>query len=405
MALEFFIDTLSVNVIMFDQFLSYFIFNEIEIAVLSVFFLICLVQVFFYLNYYRKPYSYAKKKGYDNSSYSSSKPKVSVIIASENEAEELAKNLPSILEQDYSDFEVVVVNDGSTDESEVLLQSLKLKYSHLYFTYLPYSKDNFFGRRKLALTIGIKAAKGDILLFTEPYARPVSDKWIAGMVNELSDSKEVVLGYSFYKRSKSFFNSMARFDNLLFSMQYLSMAINNKGYIGTYRNVAFKKHLFFDNKGFASHLNVENGEDVFLNQIITGDNTSVAICQDSFVETSIERYSLWKQIKKSYFLAKANIRSSAASVFGLETFSRYFFYLLLTTLVIYAIFMQHWALLGISVVLFLIRLAIQMLVVNKSAKHFYSGKFYLILILLDVLQPIYNLRFISTRNGKLRSRR
>lgn len=390
---------------MFDQFLSYFIFNEIEIAVLSVFFLISLVQVFFYLNYYRKPYSYAKKKGNDDSSSVSPNPKVSVIIASENEAEELAKNLPSILEQDYPNFEVVVVNDGSTDESEVLLQSLKLKYPHLYFTYLPYSKDNFFGRRKLALTLGIKAAKGDVLLFTEPYSRPASDKWISGMVNELSDNKEVVLGYSFYKKAKSFFNSMARFDNHLFSMQYLSMALNNKGYLGTYRNIAFKKHLFFDNKGFASHLNIENGEDVFINQIITTDNTSVAICQDSFVETSIERYSLWKQIKKSYFLTKANIRSSAASIFGLETISRYLFYLILVALIIYSILIQHWALLGISIILFLIRLAVQISVVNKSAKYFHSGKFYLILILLDVLQPIYNLRFIAIPKKKLRSRR
>lgn len=401
----FFIYHLSVDVIMLDQISSYFIFSEIEIIVLSVFFLISLVQLFFYLNYYRKPYSYAKKKRNEDASYISLKPKVSVIIASENEAEELAKNLPSILEQDYSDFEVVVVNDGSTDESEVLLQSLKLKYPHLYFTYLPYSKDNFFGRRKLALTIGIKAAKGDVLLFTEPYSRPVSDKWIAGMVNELSDNKEVVLGYSFYKKAKSFFNSMARFDNHLLSMQYLSMALTNRGYLGTYRNIAFKKHLFFDNKGFASHLNVENGEDVFINQIITSENTSVAICQDSFVETSIERYSLWKQIKKSYFLAKANIKSSATSIFGLEIFSRYLFYSILVALVTYSIFMQHWALLGISVILFLIRLAVQMSIVNKSAKYFHSGKFYLILILLDILQPIYNLRFITIPNRKLRNRR
>lgn len=390
---------------MFDEFLSYFVFDETEIVVLSVFLIIFFVQIFFYLGYYKKPYSYAKKKDNTDDIPLSSIPKVSVIIASENEAEELAKNLPSILEQDYPDFEVIVVNNGSTDESETVLQSLKLKNPHLYYTFLPYSNDNHFGRRKLALTIGIKAAKGDILLFTEPYSKPMSNKWISIMAKELPDGKEVVLGYSFYRKTKSLFNKMARFDNLFFSMQYLAMAIKNKGYIGTYRNIAFKKRLFFDNKGFAAHLNLENGEDVFINQIITPYNTAVAICQDSFIETSIERYSLWKQIKKSYFQTKANIRGSVALIFSLETFSRYLFYLILIALVTYSVFTQHWASLGITILLFLIRFIIQLLIVNKSGKYFQSGKFYLMLLFLDIFQPIYNLRFISNHRGKKVRRR
>lgn len=396
---------LNVNAIMFDEFLSYFVFDETEIVVLSVFLIIFFVQIFFYLGYYKKPYSYAKKKDNTDDIPLSSIPKVSVIIASENEAEELAKNLPSILEQDYPDFEVIVVNNGSTDESETVLQSLKLKNPHLYYTFLPYSNDNHFGRRKLALTIGIKAAKGDILLFTEPYSKPMSNKWISIMAKELPDGKEVVLGYSFYRKTKSLFNKMARFDNLFFSMQYLAMAIKNKGYIGTYRNIAFKKRLFFDNKGFAAHLNLENGEDVFINQIITPYNTAVAICQDSFIETSIERYSLWKQIKKSYFQTKANIRGSVALIFSLETFSRYLFYLILIALVTYSVFTRHWASLGITILLFLIRFIIQLLIVNKSGKYFQSGKFYLMLLFLDIFQPIYNLRFISNHRGKKVRRR
>ena len=149
---------------MVEHILSYFVFSEIEIIALSVLLVIFLIQLFFYLNYYKKPISYirqSEESGYQSSEY---KPKVSVIISSENEAGELAKNLPAILDQDYPDFEVIVVNNGSTDESDDLLLSLKLNNPHLYHTYLPYSPDKKFGRRKLAFTIGIKAAKGDILL-------------------------------------------------------------------------------------------------------------------------------------------------------------------------------------------------------------------------------------------------
>ncbi|WP_165044520.1 glycosyltransferase [Dysgonomonas sp. ZJ709] len=380
-----------------EQILSYFIFDKIEIIGLSFFFLFFLLQIFYYVIYYRKPLIYARKQEEANREgrFLENKPKVSVIIESENEAYRLEKSLPLILEQDYPDFEVIVVNNGSTDESYDLLQSLRLKYPNLYHTYVPNSSDRSFGRRKLALTLGIKAAKGDVLLFTEPYSQPVSDQWISLMVKNLKDDKEVALGYSYYRKSKSFFNRIARFDNHLFSMQYLSMAIRNKPFIGVYRNVAFRKSLFFDNKGFASFLGLESGEVVFLNQILTRENTVVVASQDSFIETNMDNSSLWKQIKKSYSSAKPHFKGKAVKIFALEYFSRYVFYLALVGLVAYSAVFQNWALLGIVLFIFLLRLILQLVVLNKSASYFCSGKFHFSLLVADVFQPIYNLKYRS----------
>ncbi|GAB6121866.1 glycosyltransferase [Dysgonomonas termitidis] len=391
---------------MVEQILHYFMFNELEIAGIVFYLLLFLIQIFFYFNYYRKPYSVVCKRDKDNHKPVCPKPKVSVIIASENAADELAENLPAILTQDYSDYEVIVVNNGSTDESETLLQSLQLKYPHLYITYLPYSNDITFGRRKLALTIGIKAAKGEVLLFTEPYSRPVSDQWISSMVEELSDEKDIVLGYSYYSRTKTFFNRIARFDNHLFSMQYISMALKNKPFTGINRNLAFRRHLFFDNKGFAAFLNLENGEDVFINQIITDSNTSVALSPDSFVESSNDRYSLWKQVKKSYSITKKHFKDKTPiNLFGLETATRYLFYLVLITLLVYSAASFHWALLGIAVFFFVLRLVIQSIIINKAARYFQSGKFHFSLILMDLLQPFYNFKFRTNHKNRATGRR
>ena len=282
------------------EILSSFEFNLTEIVGFSVFVLLFIIQLFYYFLYYRKPYRRAVKDTEDTGKAAQLMQKVSVIIISENEVDSLSENLPVILEQDFFDYEVIVVNNGSTDESDVLLRSLELRYPNLYHTYLPYSNDKKMDRRKLALTIGAKAATGDLLLFTEPYCKPVSKSWISCMVSELSSDKDVVLGYSYFKENKKFFNRLARFDNLLFNMYCICSVFNNKPYIGNYRNLLFRKYLFFDHKGYASLLNIESGEDLFISRVMNEANTSVSLVQDSFMETDIEGLSLWRQIKRSF---------------------------------------------------------------------------------------------------------
>lgn len=386
---------------MAEQILSYFTFDVTELIGMSVFLVLLFVQLFYYFNYYRKPYSYVKGLDTYDGLQETNKPKVSVIIVSENEVDSLSENLPAILEQNYPDFEVIVVNNGSTDESDELLRSLELKNPHLYHTYLPYSNDKRLGRYKLALTLGVKASKGDILLFTQPYSKPVSDNWISSMVKGLSEDKDIVLGYSYFRKSDHFYNRMARFDNHILSMQYLSMAIKGNPFVGTFRNIAFRKQLFFDNKGFASILHLENGEDIFINQIMTIYNTTVCLSQDSFVESDLE-FSLWKQIKRSYSLSRAYFKQNISLLFGFESFTRSIFYLLFFGLIAYSAVFQHWAMMGITTFIFLIRLCIQLTIMSKSAKYFKSGKFAFSLPLLDFLEPYSNIRFRTRYRGMQR---
>lgn len=387
-----------------EQFLSYFTLDVIGIALLSTLLIMLFIQIYFYLAYYKKPLSYLKQIA-DTHEEITPLPSVSVIIVAKDESENLAKCLPSILNQDYPDYEVIVVNDGSTDESEFLLKNLKREYPFLYSTFSPYSDANETIQNKvLPLTIGIKAARKDILLFTEADSLPMTNQWVKSMVNSLAD-KDIVVGYSRFTEGEDFSNKTALFDNLIFTLQYMSMAIKNKPFAGLYKNLAYRKHLFFDNKGFSATLNYDNAEEVFVNYIMTENNTAIALSQDSYVSTELDNFSHWRKIKTAYSRAKFNFKGFTGGVFSLETLSRYLFYSLTIASIVYSIISQLWVYLGAAILLFIIRYIIQIVILNKASDHFLTNRFHLSLPFLDLIQPYYNSYFSRISKSKKRRKK
>lgn len=377
-----------------QQLSDIFIFDTVELTITIILFIILLYQMFIYIRYYGKPVSWVKKrsKGEAPKPINSNQPKVSVVIEAENEAEYLSELLPQILSQDYPDFEVIVVNNGSTDETGILLERLELEHSNLYHTFLPHSRDKY-GFRKMALTLGIKAAKGDILLFIESYSRPVSNQWIKLMTEKFTEDKDIVLGYSKINKTKPFWTRIEAFDNLIFSLQYLSMALRANPFTGTYRNLAFRRNLFFENKGFSQFLYLENSEDTFINRVATKTNTAICIDKDSFTETISDIYSLWRQIKRSYSAARSCFKGSQTTLFSSEYLFRWIFLIALLVGVSLTIYNQHWAMLGIVLFILLLSLLTRSLIINKAARYFEAGKYYFSLSICSLLQPIYNIRF------------
>jgi glycosyltransferase involved in cell wall biosynthesis len=100
-------------------------------------------------------------------------PKVSVIIPTHNRAAVLRETLPPVLEQDFPDFEVIVVNDRSTDETAAVL-------SEFGDQLLPITVD--FGSPARTRNAGAAAARGEFLLFTDDDCT-VPSHWIAGMMD------------------------------------------------------------------------------------------------------------------------------------------------------------------------------------------------------------------------------
>lgn len=364
------------------------------------------IQSVYYLLIYRKPYAFEHKRDKKHSP-AEKLPSVSVVVVSKNESENLAKHLPVILEQDYPCFEVIVVNMGSTDETDVLLKALAQKYPHLYHTYVPAEAENI-NEKKLALTLGIKAARNDMLLFTEAYCVPVSDKWIREFADQFAKGKDIVLGFCKLKIDrKTAMGKFILYDNLIQGMKYLSLAILRKPFMGIGRNLAYKREIFFEEKGFSSVLNIEGGEDdLFINKISSNRNVGVTLSPESMTQSDIVNgFSVWRTLKSKYLYTKQFYKGSSSFIFGLETFSKYMFYLSVIVGIIYGIFSPNHLLMGLSAGLLLIRFVVQLFVINRNSRICGAGKYHIDLFFYDVFQPLNNIKFRKYANRRNKFRR
>jgi glycosyltransferase involved in cell wall biosynthesis len=220
------------------------------------------------------------------SAFNSEKKPVSVIVAARNEAQNLATFLPALLTQEYPDFEVIVVNDCSYDESADVLQSLQAQYTHLKVLTIE-EQPKYPTGKKFALTLAIKAAKHEVLLFTDADCRPATKNWIQGMQQQYINKTELVLGYSSYQRAPGLLNALIRFDTVLTAMHYFGHALRNKAYMGVGRNLSYLRTLFFFHKGFVAHIKHHSGDDsLFVNAAATADNVRISLDPDTFILTT-----------------------------------------------------------------------------------------------------------------------
>jgi biofilm PGA synthesis N-glycosyltransferase PgaC len=309
---------------------------------------------------------------------------VSVIISARNEAQNLQTYLPFILTQNYPDYEVVVVNDCSYDTSDLVLEEFQLRYKHLKVVTIT-EHVRFKTGKKFALTLGIKAAKNEHLLFTDADCQPASANWVARMAANFTTPAQIVLGYSPYFKRKSFLNLMVRYETLKSGINYLSAALIGDPYMGIGRNLAYTKTLFFNAKGFASHMHVMAGDDdLFVNQHATAENTIIEIHPEAFMCTPAKTtIGSWYRQKKRHLGVGKYYKAEHRRKLTFDALTGGLFYLLLTLCLVF----NFEPILAISI--FIFRLLWQYIIYNKIFKKLDSGDLLWGLPALDVFYYTY----------------
>jgi cellulose synthase/poly-beta-1,6-N-acetylglucosamine synthase-like glycosyltransferase len=257
------------------------------------------------------------------------KSPVSVIICARNEEENLRNNLPRVLGQDYPEFEVIVVDDGSGDGTPDLLRDLRQEYPHLRTTRIEEST-HARGGKKLALTVGLKAARYDWVLLTDADCSPAGDTWLARMQKNFSKDTGIVLGYGGYRRTGGLLNLVIRYDTFFIALQYLGYALAGIPYMGIGRNLAYRKEIFFRNRGFANHYELVSGDDdLFINEVARHEHVRIEISPASHTVSEPARtWKEWYYQKKRHLTTGPRYRPLTKFLLGVEIISRILFYAL-----------------------------------------------------------------------------
>ncbi len=363
-----------------------------ELTLVSVLLITFLIQLYYYLGIYLRV---ALLKKNTDVPITSNVP-ISVIICARDEEENLETFLPFVLEQDYPNFEVIVVNDCSSDNTEYTLDRMLKKYPNLRVTTIK-KDEKFSHNKKLALTVGIKAAKNEWLVLTDADCRPVSNKWLSTMASKFSENSEIVLGYGGFLEEKGFLNKLIRFDGLFIAMQYFGFALKGIPYMGVGRNLAYKKELFFKNKGFASHAHIYSGDDdLFINEVANGANTRVEFHHDAHTRTIPRNsYKRWVIQKRRHITTSKRYRLSSKIMLGGEILSRILFFG--TSIALIALLYYPWIIASFILFRWTIQLSVIKGVMNRLSEKkllllsllydFYSLFFYARLSLLNIVNP------------------
>lgn len=325
-----------------------------------IFILFCffaLVQLVYYFVFFIRLSFY---KNSNNTNYQTTLP-ISIIICAHNEQANLQKNLPYILNQLYehqgaSNFEVLIVNDNSSDDSIYLLRDLVKNNPHLNILNLTQESRNMKGK-KFPLSMGIKQAKYEHLLLTDADCEPNSKYWLRDMVQPFYDNKDIVIGYAPYTKEKTSLNRNIRFETFYAALQYLSLAISKIPYMGVGRNLAYKKSLFNDNKGFSKHYQLLSGDDdLFINAVANRRNTAVVLSPETFMFSDAKNSkAAWKFQKKRHLTTGRYYKFKHKLLLGLLAFSHFFLYVSLIACCFFkpwiwfalGIFFFRWIYLGI----------------------------------------------------------
>lgn len=368
--------------------------SPLAIALLAGLTLFVIIQLCYHIIVFGKLLNLPKK-----ADYTGKWQPVSVIVCAQSEFENLQQLVPALLNQQYPDFEIILVDDASWDKTTTYFESLQGSDPRIKSVFITDDMKKNTKGKKLALTLGIKAAKHELLLFTDADCIPNSEHWITEMVQpyHTNPATEIVLGYSPFAKRNSMVNLFAQMENVLTACSYFGYAINKNPYMGVGRNLSYKKSLFFSVKGFAKHHHIASGDDdLFIQDAANSNNTAICVNPKAFVNTYAKKtFGEWYSQKVRHNYVGKYYKRKHRTQLGFFAFTHALVWLFFIACLIYEP-TRYWSLIFMAVV-WLIKVPLMYKIFKKLKR----GNYAFWLPLFDFLFLFYNFVFgIVTTFGK-----
>ena len=378
--------------------------NTVDWVLLGTLAFLFIAQVWFYARYMVAPARKLRREK-NASTENSYQPGVTVVLTAHNEAYNLSQHLQALLTQDYPEYEVIVVDDGSEDDTRAVIDSYMVHDPRLRMTFVPYGA-RVGSTKKLALTLAAKAAKYDYLLLSEADCVPESAHWISRMMAGFDANKDIVLGFSAYFEGKGHVNRMTRYEALFNSLHYLGAALCGHPYMGVGRNLAYRKSVFFESGGFTHLMTTKAGDDeLFVNHLATRENTAVVLNREAFTWSQTKKtIKDWLLQRRRHLSVAPEYRQGTKVRLALEPITRGLFYAMVIAL---AVLYRPLTLSSLSIPflaaigLFLVRWILQSAVLNTSARRMGLKRFKMGSVLwFDIVLPIISLYMLIVPQRK-----
>lgn len=321
------------------------------------------------------------------------KPGVSVIVYANNQAESLLRNIPRILANDYPDFEVIVIDDISSDETEDVLTILEQRSDHFYYSRITDGVQGI-SHRKLALMLGVKAAHNDIILLTQAECA-VNPQWISAMVRHFTPQTDVVIGPVAYEYRTGILSRICSFDLFQRLMHLLSTTLGLRPYAGWNVNMGFRKTTFYadNNRALARHLHLHPGEDdLFVGAIAHRGNVAVECTTQGLVidgQSPIRFH--WRKDRLNRAFTANYYPLSPKLVRSTDYTSRYLY--LLSGIALGVIFWGQWMVFAIVAALLVVRSLLVMLSAYYNSGALGIRRYLMAPLLLEYYTPLIDLYY------------
>ncbi len=366
-----------------------------------IFLAVAIIQIFYFWFVFGK-FAFAKKNKIENSK--NIILPITIIVSARNEYKNLEDFLPKLLEQDYPEFEVLLLNDDNEIETNFIITDLKIKYKNLRVVDVNSSLSYIKGK-KFDISIGIKTAKYNHIIFTDVDCYPETDNWLKIMQNGFSEKKDIVIGYSRFETSKGFLNKLIRFDTVSKAIKYFSFTKIGIPYMAFGQNLAYTRPLFNKEKGFVSHYNIPYGDDdLFINKAIKKRNASIVFDKNAHtISIAPKTWEIWYNRKFRHFFTKKYYRFSTLITLAMFNTTKYLFFSVLIYLSI--ILYNNYMVLSIIGAVLSFRLISFLIIYHKSLSKLNEKKLFFISPFLEIyfmfLNPIlFILKFYFYNKGK-----